>query len=231
MNLSGPISTYVTPIDESIMADKYQQLDRMLHLLIRGRYIDHDKLMTLATCVSGWNILSLPVELLSHILSYIVQDDGEQYISMYYSCTLFSKIMGNPDVIRTNHQAIHPLVPNSIVSDITEYTHAKCKNLILYTRYEYCDNLILETGVNTIPHLYSFLDNVKDNVRDRIIIRTPVDYSGLLDNPSPYIKVLGPRYIDGEFPVDNTYEISIPRSIFLYNNLYPSGRFLRWLIE
>lgn len=249
MNLYGPISSHVIPISNESMDAKIRRRDAILVRLLAGLSIDVGELLSLGTCTSGWRVLDLPVEVLGHILGYIDITDGLEFRNVSMASVMFSRIMGRAKTITSNIERISPLIPETIIFNATHryITIPRCDTIIMYKdggrsdgmnmirRIDIigCDTFIVESCIDNIPHLYKFLDHIKDRC-NTIIIRTDASYDGLLDRPSNLVHILGPREVhlaNGDIAeIDQTYEVTIPSNIARSNTLYPSGKLFRSIL-
>lgn len=91
--------------------------------------------------------------------------------------------------------------------------------------------LIVETGVNTIEYLYTALEHMKYKFQ-RIIVRTPTSFDGLLNKPHPRVKKLPPRKLrvndKASYDLPETYEITLDGKI-LRKTLYPANRIISYM--
>jgi len=155
MHIEGRIIDHVVPMslekrNESIMIAE-SSIEKMMMSILYAGIGDISDMYLWATIRSNWDILSLPVHILIHILEYASYDYLNEHIKRMLVCKLFHRILAEKDSDGYMHR-IH-LLDDSYIMSIPKvgflyrnifYTcgHGEipCKNLYLYAERDGYDD-------------------------------------------------------------------------------------------
>ena len=205
----------------------------------------HDIVSTYTITTHYTAIQHIPIPILIEILRYAIPTDGDEIIDMMCVCRLFNRLLRDntliPIQLHSGYTMYRNIPVQAIHIDISQWksmnnTIMVCDTLTIYTSKRIdpydksltaplknilnvvvADKIVVNSYINSIPYLYTYLDGCREYC-SCITINTTTSYDGLLDKPSDHVhkRKYGEKIL---------YTITLPRHL-LDRQMYPSIQYL-----